>query len=375
MARFWLLFWFCFLLSFEAFSQTITVAVIAPKQGEYQNEGNEIFNGAKLAIDELNENGGLNGKKVDILTIDDRCDDRLAVSTAGMLSLLNSKKIGLVVGPYCSNRFAEIATIYEEAKIFQIVPTTVAYNKASLDKKGQIMFLGTKSQMSGDFFKFYNQNFAGLKVGFVYDDSENDGYAEVAQSLFSEFKRYGKSELLKFYPLNKDTSLNDLAVKLNDDGVMISFALSTSELVNDFILKVKDKNENMIIFTAKDMLQNRVVNKLRDKAKAIYVLTLKSFKDSLMFTENLVNMRLHGIEPKGMEVYSYAAVKLWSEIVGMEPGLDYEKLKNIAAKEEFKEKWQDFMMHSGSIASSRYAIEVVNNSNNNIDAVEFKQVY
>ena len=126
----------------------------------------------------------------------------------------------------------------------------------------------------------------------------------------------------------------------------------------------------MIVFTAKDMLQNRVVDKLGDKAKAIYVLALKSFKDSLMFTENLVNMRLHGIEPKGMEVYSYAAVKLWSEIVGMEPGLDYEKLKNIAAKEEFKEKWQDFMMHSGSIESSRYAIEVVN-----VDGVEFKQVY
>ena len=34
------------------------------------------------------------------------------------------------------------------------------------------MFLGTKSQMSGDFFNFYNQNFAGLKTAFIYDDKK-----------------------------------------------------------------------------------------------------------------------------------------------------------------------------------------------------------
>ena len=192
----------------------ITIAVIAPKQGEYKEEGNELFNGAKLAIDELNQSGGLISREVEILTIDDRCDDQLAISTAEMLSLINSKQINLVIGPYCSNRFNETAQIYESSKIFQIIPTTVDYNKAELDKKGQIMFLGTKSQMSEDFFKFYNQNFAGLKTAFIYDDNKEDGYAEVAKSLFEEFRRFGKSELLKFYTLNKDTSITDLTTTL-----------------------------------------------------------------------------------------------------------------------------------------------------------------
>ena len=220
-------------------AEHITIAVIAPKQGEYKKEGSELFNGAKLAIDELNKQGGLNTKEIDILTIDDRCDDRLAISTAEMLSLLNSKKIGLVIGPYCSNRFDQIANIYEQSKIFQIVPTTVAYNKASTDKKGQIMFLGTKSQMSEDFFRFYNQNFAGLKTAFIYNDNKEDGYAEVAKSLFNEFRRYGKSEQLKFYTLNKDTNTHDLIESLQHDNIGISFILSNKQTYNQVIKRYK----------------------------------------------------------------------------------------------------------------------------------------
>ena len=71
----------------------VTLAVIAPKSGEYARAGEELFNGARLAVQEINDNGGLNGEKLDMLTIDDRCDDRLAVSTAEMLTLLKSKKI------------------------------------------------------------------------------------------------------------------------------------------------------------------------------------------------------------------------------------------------------------------------------------------
>ena len=359
---------FSVIFSFNLRAENITVAVIAPKQGDYKKDGIELFNGAKLAIDEVNNNGGLKGKKIDILTIDDRCDDRLAVSTAEMLSLISSKKIALVIGPYCSNRFEEIAKIYEKSKIFQIVPTTVAYSGGSVDKKGQIMFLGTKSQMSGDFFNFYNQNFAGLKTAFIYDDNKEDGYADVAKSLFEEFRRHGKSELLKFFALNDDTNVGDLIENLKRDGVGIVFVLSKKGMATNFIIQLKNVDENMILFTAKDMLTPYGFETLSNKANGIYFLGLKSFKDSLMFTESLVEMRLSGIEPKGFEVYSYGAVKLWSDLVENVDGFDYDELAKVSNSDELKEKWSEFMMHSGSIQSSRYVIELF------VDGV-FKQVY
>lgn len=347
----------------------ITLAVIAPKAGEYAQAGTELFNGARLALQEINDNGGLNGERLDMLTIDDRCDDRLAVSTAEMLTLLKSKKIGLVVGPYCSNRFDEIADIYDKAKIFQIVPTTVAYNAANSDKKGQILLLGTKAQMSGDFFKFYNRNFAGLKVGFVYNDKPENGYAEVAKSLYDEFRRYGKSELLKFYALNREQGgVYDLARSLDDDGIQIAVVLGESDETVNFIDAAKEVNSHLIVFTNKSLISPNALKKLGKDAQGLYVMDLPGLKDSLMFTENLVNLRLLGIEPEGLEVYSYVAVKLWGDLAKQVKGFDYDKLSQAANSVEAQEKWSEFLMHSGSIKSSKYIIEMYQKG-------EFKQVY
>ena len=347
----------------------VTVAVIAPKAGEYSQEGTELFNGANLAIDEINKNGGINGEKINVLAIDDRCDDRLALSTAEMISLMNEKKVGLVVGPYCSNRFNEIADIYEKSKIFQIVPTTVAYNNADEDKKGQIMLLGTKSQMSGDFFQFYNRNYAGLKVGFVYDDNPEDGYSEVAKTMFKEFRKYGKSELLKFYKLTDDTqSMRDLAEQAVKEGIGIVCVLGKHEATIDFIRILKEEHKNAIVFTNKKLITEDDLSSLGKKAQGLYVMNLPSLKDSLMFTENLVNLRLLGIEPEGLEVYSYVAIKLWSDLVRQVDGFAYDELSKAANSEDLKEKWNDFLMHSGSINSAKYIIEIYQNK-------EFKQVY
>ena len=356
------------IISLPAYAD-VTLAVIAPKAGEYAQAGAELFNGARLALQEINDNGGLNGERLDMLTIDDRCDDRLAVSTAEMLTLLKSKKIGLVVGPYCSNRFDEIADIYDKAKIFQIVPTTVAYNAANSDKKGQILLLGTKAQMSGDFFKFYNRNFAGLKVGFVYNDKPEKGYADVAKSLYDEFRRYGKSELLKFYFLNREQGgVYDLARSLKDDDIQIVVVLGEEDETVNFIDAAKEVNSHLIVFTNKSLLNPNALEKMGKAAEGIYVMALPGLKDSLMFTENLVNLRLLGIEPRGLEAYSYVAVKLWGDLVREVNGFSYEALAKAANSDSLKQKWSEFLLHSGSIGASKYIIEEYAGGG-------FKQVY
>ncbi|MBP3688295.1 MAG: ABC transporter substrate-binding protein [Alphaproteobacteria bacterium] len=346
----------------------VTIAVIAPKASSLAKAGSELFLGARFAAQEINEAGGINGEKVDLLTIDDRCDDRLAISTAEMLTLLKSKKIGLVVGPYCANRFEETSKIYEKAKIFQIVPTTEAYHAGSEDKRGRLLLLGTKAQMSGDFFKFYNNNFAGLKVGFVYDDEPESGFGEVAKALSDEFLRFGKSDLLKFYVFDKASGMNDLVKSMKKDGIGIAFVLGKREQASDFIRKARKKEENMIIFTSKKMLEDGVAEEFSENAGALYVLDRPRLKDSLMFTESLVDLRLHGVEPEGLFAYGYLSVKLWGDLAKKVKSFSYDKLSKVANSEEMQEKWGEFLMHSGSINAAKYIIEMYKDGG-------FKQVY
>ena len=91
-------------------------------------------------------------------------------------------------------------------------------------------------------------------------------------------------------------------------------------------------------------------------------------KDSLSFTETLVNLRLLGIEPEGLETYSYVAVTLWGDLVKGVKSFSYDKLAEAANTGELKEKWSEFLMHSGSVKASKYVIDVYQNG-------EFKQVY
>lgn len=350
----------------DAFAD-ITLAVIAPKAGENAKSGQELFEGARLAVKEINDNGGVNGEKLDMLTIDDRCDDRLAVSTAEMLSLLNSKKIGLVIGPYCSNQFDQIAEIYEKSKIFQIVPTIDAYHPGHISKEEQNILLGTKTQMSKDFFQFYNQNFAGLKVGFVYDDKETGGYGDIAKTLYEEFRHYGKSDLLKFYAINSSgNDADDVAETLQKEDIHVVFVLSDDAV--SFIRYVRREDENKIIFTAKSMLPENRLRDLGSLANGIYLLDLPGIKDSLMFTESLVNLRLLGVEPEGLETYTYVAVKLWGDLVRDVKSFNYDKLVKAANTPLLQEKWGEFLMHSGRPGTVKYVIEEYKDGS-------FRQVY
>ena len=87
----------------------VRIALIVPKTGEYKVWGDELIFGAQTAVDEINDQGGINGKKLELISIDDTCSDNLAISTAQMLSVSSSIKPSLVIGPYCSNSFNEVA--------------------------------------------------------------------------------------------------------------------------------------------------------------------------------------------------------------------------------------------------------------------------
>lgn len=356
------------LIADVAISAEVTIAVIAPKAGENVSSGQELFKGAELAVNELNANGGLLKQKLDLLTIDDRCDDRLAISTAEMLTLLNSKKVVLVIGPYCTNRYEETSNIYKNAQIFQIIPTAAALHGGDDEAKEQFTLLNNKAQMSADFFAFYNQNFAGLKVGFVYDNTISNGYEETAKELYNAFKRYGKSDRLKFYPYTAQSETSDLAQAFLRDDINLLLISGLAEDTANIIYSAKQQNKNILIFSAKKNLTTKLIDNLGKKANGLYAMELADIKDSLLFTESLVDLRLLGIEPEGLEAYSYAAIKLWGELVKQAKTFDYATLTSTVVKPKLQEKWQAFLIHSGKSRSAKYVIEMYKDN-------DFKQVY
>ena len=66
---------------FAAEDETFKIGVIGPMTGDYAQYGTNVYNAAKIAADEINENGGFNGYKVEILDAgDDQGDPEKAVN-------------------------------------------------------------------------------------------------------------------------------------------------------------------------------------------------------------------------------------------------------------------------------------------------------
>ncbi|MBU3675276.1 MAG: hypothetical protein FGM34_09575 [Solirubrobacteraceae bacterium] len=98
-------------------SDTVRIGLEGPLSGDQKVTGVGMLNGAKLAADDLNAKGGIEGKQVEIVPIDDAADADTGVSAANA-----AVKNGLdgVIGPYNSGVGIKTLPIYEEAGLVPI---------------------------------------------------------------------------------------------------------------------------------------------------------------------------------------------------------------------------------------------------------------
>lgn len=359
------------LFAVSAVHAEINIAIIAPREGDYAKAGQELIDGARIAVDDINMHGGLNGQKINLIAIDDRCDDVFAVSTAQMLAVNRSMKdkMHLVIGPYCSNAFKEAAATYAEAEIFQIVPTPISTDASSEPHAGLLKMMAGNERQSLDFFRFYLDNFDGQNVALVYDSQLRD-VVETAFSLQQEFNKSGKAANLKTFNFaNYDNSYGKMAENILDENVSLALIFGKSHDIAKLAKKLKQKDKNFTIFTNKYQAQSRFEEELGKKAQGTYFLALPSLKDNPEFTEVLVKLRLLGVEPEGLSVYSYSAVNLWRDLVNSAGSFDYKKLAKNLNGNKFETSWGEVEFAAG------VPVQPLNYGIYRFDNGEYTQVY
>jgi branched-chain amino acid transport system substrate-binding protein len=96
---------------------TVRIGLEAPLSGDQKTLGQGMLEGAKLAATELNAAGGIGGKKVTIVPIDDAADPETGVTAA---KAAIAKGLDGIVGPYNSGVGAETLPLYIAAGLVPI---------------------------------------------------------------------------------------------------------------------------------------------------------------------------------------------------------------------------------------------------------------
>ena len=111
-----------FVFAVSAFgADTIKIGLMAPLTGFAAADGASVNDSVKLAVERVNNEGGVLGKKVELIVYDDRADGKEAVAVARKL-IQQDQVVGVVAGSYSTPSRAS-APIFQDEEI----PLVAAY--------------------------------------------------------------------------------------------------------------------------------------------------------------------------------------------------------------------------------------------------------
>ena len=150
-------------------ADTIKIALAGPVTGPVAQYGDMQFIGAKMAIEQINQAGGVNGAQLEGVVFDDACDPKQAVAVANRIV---NEGISFVVGHLCSSSTQPASDIYEEEGILMI--TAASTSPDITDRGYQMVFrtIGLDSLQGPTAGNFIVEQIKPQKVAVIHDKQQ-----------------------------------------------------------------------------------------------------------------------------------------------------------------------------------------------------------
>lgn len=248
--------------------KNVRIGVIMPLTGDAASLGVDAANGIKMAVNEVNAKGGINGKMVEAIFEDGRCNGADAASAAQ--KLVNVDKVVAIVGGLCSGETLAAAPIVEAAKIILISPGS---SSPDITNAGTYIFrnypsdalktVATAKVVKEKGYKKVamvseNTDFCQGVVKGMHKDLGDDAivFEELVEPGTKDFRsileKLKKTEFDVFYPnTNGDATMTALVQQFREAGFtqpILSHGVADSSTLGDI---AKDAAEGMQLVTVR----------------------------------------------------------------------------------------------------------------------------
>ena len=280
------------------------IGLTGPLTGAAAAYGNAVVNGAKLAADEINAAGGVNGYTFEINGQDDENDTEKAINA---YNTLKDWGMQILVGTTTSKPCIAVAAETANDNMFQITPSGSAVECVANDNVFRVCFAdpdqGTASA------KYIGEHKLATKVAIIYDSSTE--YSSGLREAFVNEAANQGIEIVADEAFTADTN-TDFSVQLDkakDAGAELVF-LPIYYQEASIILKQASDKEFAPIFFGCDGMEGILSVENFDKSLAEGLMLLTPFstteETSKAFTDAYV--AAYGIEPNQFAADSYDAV-------------------------------------------------------------------
>jgi branched-chain amino acid transport system substrate-binding protein len=161
------------------------VGVFMSLTGSTANFGISSTNGIKMAADEVNGAGGINGKQIELLVQDDRSDASEAATI--VTKFVTQDQVSAIIGEVASSRSIAAAPIAQNAKIPMLTPSST---NPEVTKKGNFIFRSCFiDPVQGAAIAQFAARTLGAKKAAIMVDRKNDystGLEKVIKETFTK---------------------------------------------------------------------------------------------------------------------------------------------------------------------------------------------
>lgn len=182
--------------------------------GGVANYGKQTMQGVQLAFKEANAAGGVLGKKLVLVTADNKSEPSEA--TNAITKLITQDKVSLVIGPVASSNVLATLQVGEDNKIPVITPTGTN-TKITVDN-GKVKPYAFRSCFIDPFQGTVMANFATktlkVKTAVIYIDNSSDYSKGLAEAFEAQFIKNGGIIIGKEAFLQKDQDFKSTLTKI-----------------------------------------------------------------------------------------------------------------------------------------------------------------
>ena len=163
---------------------TFKLGGIGPTKGDNAIYGTAVKNGIQLAVDEINEAGGINGYQIEYQFEDDQSDSEKSVNA---YNTLKDWGMQMLVGTVTSTPCTAVVEETHADNMFQLTPSATAVDSIQYDNAFRMCFSDpNQGKASADYI---SENGLASKVAVIYNSSDTyssgiyQKFVEEAQSV------------------------------------------------------------------------------------------------------------------------------------------------------------------------------------------------
>ena len=232
------------------------IGVMYPLTGDAAAYGLPIQKTTKYAADEINAKGGVNGKKLELIYEDSKCNPK--DGNAAAQKLINIDKVKVIIGGVCSGETLGAAPLANDNKVVMVSPSATSPDITA--KGGDFVFrLAPSDAFAGVVASDYAYN--ELKARKAAIVSETTDYSQGLRRVFKEnFEKLGGQVLADETYNPEDTDFRTQATKIKAANADIVYVVPQTKAKGVLLVKqLKEAGAKQQLVTAEVLIGRDVV--------------------------------------------------------------------------------------------------------------------